>query len=86
MRYCPNCKRQVGKKFTNGQLLLQIVLFAAFAIPGIIYAVCHSRKCPICGTPTDKNGPGANTPKNVKKPEAKLVTKPTANKKVKKKK
>lgn len=86
MRYCSNCKRYVGVKFTNGQLMLQIVLFIAFLIPGIIYAACHSHKCPICCTPTDKDAPGVDTSKNVKKLEAKPIAKPTANKKAKKKK
>lgn len=51
LRYCPNCKRKVGKKFTLGQLVLMVTLWSVI-IPGIFYTIFHAKKCPICGTPT----------------------------------
>lgn len=51
LRYCPVCKRKVGKKLTVGQVCMMIALWSAI-IPGIFYTIFHAKKCPICGAAT----------------------------------
>ena len=59
MRYCPNCKKMVGTKFTVGQIVLLLILLCCCLIPGIIYAIVHSKKCPICGAKTLASKPNS---------------------------
>lgn len=57
MRYCPNCKKEVGAHFTAGQVVLMLILLGFMIFPGIIYAMSHTRKCPICSGPTKRHAP-----------------------------
>lgn len=54
LRYCPLCRRKVGKKLTIGQLWLTIALYGCLIVPGIVYSIKHTKKCPICGAPTSQ--------------------------------
>ncbi len=51
---CPNCKYEgVGKTFVKGSILIEIILWCCFLIPGIIYSIWRStskyKGCPQCG-------------------------------------
>ena len=54
MRKCPNCGWKGETKFTLGQIIVLILLLCYFVIPGILYGLAHSRKCPRCGCGTTK--------------------------------
>lgn len=51
-KYCPNCHKEVDTHMTAGQVLLFVILLLCGLIPGILYALFHSRKCPSCGART----------------------------------
>lgn len=53
-RYCPNCKRVVGVKYTAGQVVVMICLYLCFIVPGIVYTFLHPKKCPICASLTEE--------------------------------
>lgn len=57
MRYCPNCKKEVGKALSGGQAVLMVFLFLFMFPIGILYAIFHARKCPTCGTRTKRHAP-----------------------------
>ena len=51
---CPNCKYEgESKTFCKGSMLVELVLFLCFIIPGLIYSVWRSSSrysgCPQCG-------------------------------------
>lgn len=57
MRYCPNCKKEVGKALSGGQGALMVFLIFFMLPIGILYAIFHTRKCPSCGTRTLRHKP-----------------------------
>lgn len=54
--FCPNCgNRAKPKRHTKGSILIEIILWICFIVPGVIYSIwrltTRQKVCPVCSAP-----------------------------------
>lgn len=67
MLVCTRCGSTVNEKFTKGSIVIEILLWALFCIPGLIYSIWRlATRCRVCSTCKSDQLIPANSPSGKK--------------------